>query len=149
MKKLDEARWLLSYSHQLTAKSAKRANSSSSIRPNLVPLCVKSGFSASWSVRWRFRTRSITPTTRAPRPSTSPAAIRKPTSYPDEATDKLNAAIHVAAVTQARDPGPGRDHYRRKIAEHKTTKEARRSLKRRISNAIYRRILADHQRLQL
>ena len=62
---------------------------------------------------------------------------------------QLNAAIHVAAVTQARDPGPGRDHYRRKIAEHKTTKEARRSLKRRISNAIYRRILADHQHLRL
>ena len=62
---------------------------------------------------------------------------------------QLNAAIHVAAVTQARDPGPGRDHYRRKITEHKTTKEARRSLKRRISNAIYRRILADQQRLQL
>ncbi|HEU0041782.1 MAG TPA: IS110 family transposase [Jiangellaceae bacterium] len=62
---------------------------------------------------------------------------------------QLNAAIHVAAVTQARDPGPGRDHYRRKIAEHKTVKEARRSLKRRISNAIYRRILADQQRLQL
>jgi len=61
---------------------------------------------------------------------------------------QLNAAIHVAAVTQARDPGPGRDHYRRKIAEHKTAKEARRSLKRRISNAIYRRILADQQRLQ-
>lgn len=41
---------------------------------------------------------------------------------------QLNAAIHVAAVTQARDPGPGRDHYRRKLAEHKTPKEARRSL---------------------
>jgi transposase len=62
---------------------------------------------------------------------------------------QLNAAIHVAAVTQARDPGPGRDHYRRKIAEHKTVKEARRSLKRRITNAIYRRILADQQRLQI
>ena len=62
---------------------------------------------------------------------------------------QLNAAIHVAAITQARDPGPGRDHYRRKIAEHKTVKEARRSLKRRITNAIYRRILADQQRLEL
>jgi transposase len=62
---------------------------------------------------------------------------------------QLNAAIHVAAVTQARDAGPGRDHYRRKIAEHKTIKEARRSLKRRITNAVYRRILADHQRLHL
>ena len=60
---------------------------------------------------------------------------------------QLNAAIHVTAVTQARDPGPGRDHYRRKIAEHKTVKEARRSLKRRITNAVYRRILADQQQL--
>ena len=48
-----------------------------------------------------------------------------------------------------RDPGPGRDHYRRKISEHKTPKEARRSLKRRLSNTIYRRILADQQRVQL
>jgi len=62
---------------------------------------------------------------------------------------QLNAAIHVAAVTQARDPGPGRDHYRRKLTEHKTPKEARRSLKRRISNTIYRRILADHRRAQI
>ena len=62
---------------------------------------------------------------------------------------QLNAAIHVAAITQARDPGPGRDHYRRKIAEHKTVKEARRSLKRRISNIIYRRILADQNHARL
>ena len=61
---------------------------------------------------------------------------------------QLNAAIHVAAITQARDPGPGRDHYRRKIAEHKTVKEARRSLKRRITNAVYRCILADQERLE-
>ena len=65
-----------------------------------------------------------------------------------EDSDACNAAIHVAAITQARDPGPGRDHYRRKIAEYKSVKEARRSLKRRISNAIYRRVLADHHRTQ-
>ncbi len=67
---------------------------------------------------------------------------------PRRGNRQLNAAIHVAAVTQARDPGPGRDHYRRKLAEHKTIKEARRSRKRRISNAIYRRILADHEGAQ-
>jgi transposase len=59
---------------------------------------------------------------------------------------QLNAAIHVVAVCQARDPGPGRDHYRRKLAETKTPNEARRSLKRRLSNVIYRRILADLRR---
>ncbi len=57
---------------------------------------------------------------------------------------QLNAAIHVVAVTQARDPGPGQEYYRRKLAESKTAKEARRSLKRRLSNTIYRRILADY-----
>ena len=59
---------------------------------------------------------------------------------------QLNAAIHVVAVCQARDPGSGRQHYRRKLAEAKTPNEARRSLKRRLSNVSYRRILADAQR---
>ncbi len=95
----------------------------------------------------RFPNQEHYATTRAPRPSTSPAATRKP-AYPDEATVSSTPQFHVAAVTQARDPGPGRDHYRRKLTEHKTPKEARRSLKRRLSNTIYRRILADHQRTQ-
>ncbi len=59
---------------------------------------------------------------------------------------QLNAAIHVVAVCQARDPGPGRDHYRRKLAEAKTPAEARRSLKRQLTNVIYKRLLDDHQR---
>ena len=45
---------------------------------------------------------------------------------------QLNAAIHVVAVSQARDAGPGQQHYRRKLAEAKTPNEARRSLKRRL-----------------
>ena len=39
--------------------------------------------------------------------------------------------------------GNGRAYYDRKIAEGKTHKEALRSLKRRISNAIYTRLRAD------
>jgi transposase len=58
---------------------------------------------------------------------------------------QLNAAIHVVAVSQARDPGPGQQHYRRKLAEAKTPNEARRSLKRRLSNIIYRRLVADQK----
>ena len=57
---------------------------------------------------------------------------------------QLNAALHVVAVCQARDPGPGRDHYRRKLAQAKTPAEARRSLKRQLTNVIYKRLLADH-----
>ena len=61
---------------------------------------------------------------------------------------QLNAAIHVVAVSQARDPGPGREHHQRKLTESKTPNEARRSLKRRLSNIIYRRLLADQKRLE-
>lgn len=59
---------------------------------------------------------------------------------------QLNAAVHVIAVCQARDPGPGRNHYQRKLTESKTPAEARRSLKRQLSNIIYKRLLADHRR---
>jgi transposase len=61
---------------------------------------------------------------------------------------QLNAALHTIAVCQARDPGPGRSYYLRKISEGKTPAEARRALKRRLANIIYRRILADVQRPQ-
>ena len=56
---------------------------------------------------------------------------------------QLNSAMHVIAVCQARDPGPGRDHYRRKLAEAKTPAEARRSLKRQLSNVVYKHLVAD------
>jgi transposase len=56
---------------------------------------------------------------------------------------RLNHAVHIAAITQARYPGPGRDYYQRKLADAKTAKEALRALKRRISDSIYRQLLAD------
>lgn len=59
---------------------------------------------------------------------------------------QLNTAIHVVAVCQARDPGPGQAHYHRKLAEAKTPAEARRSLKRRLTNVIYKRLLHDSER---
>jgi hypothetical protein len=52
------------------------------------------------------------------------------------------------AVCQSRDPGPGRDYYLKKTAEGKTPREARRALKRRLANVLYRRILHDHQHAQ-
>ena len=58
----------------------------------------------------------------------------------------LNHAIHMAAVTQIRFETPGRVYYARKIAEGKTKKEALRALKRRISNAVYQRLITDQQR---
>ncbi len=57
---------------------------------------------------------------------------------------QLNHAIHMAAITQIRHAhSPGRAYYDRKLAEGKTKKEALRALKRRISDALYQRLVAD------
>ena len=54
---------------------------------------------------------------------------------------RLNHALHIAAIVQLRfDCEPAGDYYLRKIADGKTPKEARRCLKRRISDAIYRQL---------
>ncbi len=59
---------------------------------------------------------------------------------------RINHAIHMAAITQIRHRhSDGRAYYDKKIAEGKTHKEALRSLKRRISNALYARLQADAQ----
>ncbi len=55
----------------------------------------------------------------------------------------LNFAIHIAAVTQFRNPSEGRIFYDRKIGEGKTHKEATRALKRRISDRVYKHLVAD------
>jgi transposase len=57
---------------------------------------------------------------------------------------QLNHAIHIAAVTQLRHAhSEGRAYFERKVGEGKTKKEALRSLKRRISDAVYRQLLLD------
>jgi transposase len=58
---------------------------------------------------------------------------------------RMNHMIHIAAVTQLRLDTEGRAYYRRKRAEGKKPLEAVRCLKRRISDAIYRQLLADAQ----
>ncbi|MER5666572.1 IS110 family RNA-guided transposase [Streptomyces mirabilis] len=60
----------------------------------------------------------------------------------------LNSALHIIAVCQIRNDGRGREYYLRKIAEGKTPAEARRALKRRLSNVVYR-IMKRDQRVQL
>jgi transposase len=56
-------------------------------------------------------------------------------------------AVHMAAVTQIRHRhSEGRAYYDRKIAEGKTRNEALRSLKRRVSDAIYAHLQADARR---
>jgi transposase len=57
---------------------------------------------------------------------------------------RINHAIHMAAITQTRHRhSDGRACYDKKIAEGKTHKEALRSPKRKISDAIFARLRAD------
>ncbi len=57
---------------------------------------------------------------------------------------RLNHALHIAAITQIRHPhSPGRRYYERKLTEGKTPREAIRSLKRRLSDVVWRHLVAD------
>jgi transposase len=58
---------------------------------------------------------------------------------------QLNHALHMAAVTQIRRDTPGRVYYDRKLEEGKSPKEARRALKRQISDAVYKKLRADQR----
>jgi transposase len=57
---------------------------------------------------------------------------------------RINHAIHMAAITQlSHTHSEGRTYNEKKLAEGKTHKEALRSLKRKISDAIFARLQAD------
>jgi transposase len=58
---------------------------------------------------------------------------------------KLNYALHMVALCQARSDARGGTYYRKKIAEGKSRKEALRCLKRRISDAAFRSLVTDSQ----
>ena len=59
---------------------------------------------------------------------------------------QLNSALYIMALSQIRQPTAGQDYYRRKIAEGKSRREALRCVKRRLSDLVFRTLLADHQR---
>lgn len=62
---------------------------------------------------------------------------------------QLNSALHTIAVTQIRTTGSlGDIHYQTKIAEGKKPREARRCLKRRLADHIWRTMVADEKRYQ-
>ena len=57
---------------------------------------------------------------------------------------QLNHAIHMVAICQIRQTdSEGRAYFERRVAEGKTKMEAIRSLKRYVSNAVYRQLLID------
>jgi transposase len=60
---------------------------------------------------------------------------------------RLNHALHIVAVTQVRHAhSPGRGYYDRKRAQGKTPREALRSLKRRLSDIVWRQLIDDARR---
>ena len=56
---------------------------------------------------------------------------------------RMNHVLHVAAIVQIRHDTEGRAYYRRKLAAGKSPLEALRCLKRRLSDVVYRQLLAD------
>jgi transposase len=56
---------------------------------------------------------------------------------------QVNRVLHIMAVVQLRNPTEGRAYYDRKVAAGKTPMEAMRALKRRLSDIVYRQMIAD------
>ncbi|MEV4635809.1 transposase [Actinoplanes sp. NPDC049548] len=61
---------------------------------------------------------------------------------------RINHALHIMAVVQLRRDTEGRRSRQRKLADGKTPMEAMRALKRRLSNIVYKRMVADARRLE-
>ena len=56
---------------------------------------------------------------------------------------QINRTLHIMATVQLRNPSEGRDYYDRKKAAGKTSMEAMRCLKRRLSDVVYRHMVND------
>jgi transposase len=56
---------------------------------------------------------------------------------------RINRALHIMAIVQIRHDTEGRAYFRRRVAGGKTKMEALRALKRRLSDVVYRQLVAD------
>jgi len=56
---------------------------------------------------------------------------------------RINRALHIMAIVQIRHDTPGRAYFHRRVAAGKTKMEALRALKRRLSDVVYRQLVAD------
>ena len=59
---------------------------------------------------------------------------------------QINRTLHIMATVQLRNPTEGRAYYDRKKASGKTSMEAMRCLKRRLSDIVYRQMIDDATR---
>jgi len=58
---------------------------------------------------------------------------------------RINRALHIMAVVQLRHPTQGRAYFDAKKAAGKTSMEAMRALKRRLSNVVYAQMVTDQK----
>ena len=56
---------------------------------------------------------------------------------------RINRVLHIMAIVQLRNDTEGRAYFRRKVAAGKTKMEALRCLKRRLSDVLYRQLIAE------
>jgi transposase len=56
---------------------------------------------------------------------------------------RINRALHIMAIVQLRHDTEGRAYFRRRVVAGKTKMEALRALKRRLSDVVYRQLIAD------
>jgi transposase len=56
---------------------------------------------------------------------------------------RINHVLYMAGIVQLRNDTPGRAYYRRKLQQSKTSMEAMRALRRRLSDAVYRQLVTD------
>src|SRR5580693_3950832 len=61
---------------------------------------------------------------------------------------RINRVLHIMAVVALRNDTEGRAYYRRRLAGGKTTMEAMRCLKRRLSDLIFRQMIHDARRVR-
>ena len=61
---------------------------------------------------------------------------------------QINRVLHIMATVQLRNPTEGRAYFDRKKATGKTSMEAMRALKRRLSDVVYRQMLADAKQIE-
>ncbi|WP_243420599.1 transposase [Micromonospora globispora] len=59
---------------------------------------------------------------------------------------RINRTLHIMAVVQLRNRTEGRAHFDAKKTAGKSSMEAMRALKRRLSNVVYARMVADQKR---
>jgi transposase len=139
-----DARLKQSHRRIRTAVAASQTTVTELFGVGPVPACYLIGFTGDIT---RFATRDAYAADNGTAPVERPSAGRVVHRVSQRGNRRLNHALHLAAICQIRQPhSDGRAYFEPKLAEGKTNKDAVRSLKRHISNAVYRQLHTDAER---